>query len=162
MPAPKLSLVMLLAAAAAGSEPQARPPGPGEWGAPPVSVSREGGTWTIAGARNRVWLDEESLAIRIAAGRSPSGAALGASEWSLVPSGEGELGLTAAGDEFAVKLTDAAEVRFEPYHTGFKSGVKITLDAERRRERTVFADGTTVTVDWETEEIQVSPPLTDQ
>jgi hypothetical protein len=34
------------------------------------------------------------------------------------------------------------------------------LDAARTRERTTFADGTTVTVDWTTKEATVAPPLT--
>jgi hypothetical protein len=33
------------------------------------------------------------------------------------------------------------------------------LDPERRRERTTFADGTTVTVDWETRKVDIDPPL---
>jgi len=33
------------------------------------------------------------------------------------------------------------------------------LDPERRRERTTFADGTTVTVDWDTEKVVIDPPL---
>jgi hypothetical protein len=33
------------------------------------------------------------------------------------------------------------------------------LDAQRRRERTTFADGTTVTVDWETKSVTISPEV---
>ena len=33
------------------------------------------------------------------------------------------------------------------------------LDKERRRERTTFADGTTVTVDWSTRAIEIKPEL---
>jgi hypothetical protein len=33
------------------------------------------------------------------------------------------------------------------------------LDPERRRERTTFADGTTVTVDWETRHVNIQPEL---
>ena len=33
------------------------------------------------------------------------------------------------------------------------------LSADHRRERTTFADGTTVTVDWSTKTVEVSPPL---
>jgi hypothetical protein len=33
------------------------------------------------------------------------------------------------------------------------------LDAGRRRERTTFADGTTVTVDWDAGEVAIEPPL---
>jgi hypothetical protein len=33
------------------------------------------------------------------------------------------------------------------------------LDTNNKKERTTFADGTTVTVDWETKTVQVSPEL---
>jgi len=33
------------------------------------------------------------------------------------------------------------------------------LDADRRRERTTFADGTTVTVDWDTGKVEIEPEL---
>jgi Family of unknown function (DUF5696) len=33
------------------------------------------------------------------------------------------------------------------------------LDPERRRERTTFADGTTVTVDWRSRAVDINPPL---
>ncbi len=33
------------------------------------------------------------------------------------------------------------------------------LDEDRRRERTTFADGTTVTVDWDTEVVDIEPDV---
>jgi hypothetical protein len=33
------------------------------------------------------------------------------------------------------------------------------LDEDRRKERTTFADGTTVTVDWDAETAEISPSL---
>jgi hypothetical protein len=33
------------------------------------------------------------------------------------------------------------------------------LDPERKRERTTFADGTTVTADWDTSSLQINPDL---
>ena len=36
-----------------------------EWGAPAVTVSHDQGQWIIAGRKNRVILDEESLAITV-------------------------------------------------------------------------------------------------
>jgi hypothetical protein len=33
------------------------------------------------------------------------------------------------------------------------------LDKDRRRERTVFADGTTVTVDWNTKAVEIRPDV---
>ena len=33
------------------------------------------------------------------------------------------------------------------------------LNARRTRERTTFADGTTVTVDWETKAVEIQPEL---
>ena len=31
------------------------------------------------------------------------------------------------------------------------------LDSNYRRERTIFADGTTVTVDWDTNKVEIKP-----
>jgi hypothetical protein len=123
MPAPRLlASVLMLAAPASAQPPEPRALQPHEWGAPPVEVTREDGTWTIAGRRQRVTLDEESLAIRVEAGRA---------RWSLRPTGEPELRLAARGDEFATHLAAAGEARFDVYRTGFASGVKITLDGFR-------------------------------
>ncbi|HEY3836573.1 MAG TPA: hypothetical protein VGL72_08375 [Bryobacteraceae bacterium] len=33
------------------------------------------------------------------------------------------------------------------------------LDADRRRERTTFGDGTTVTVDWQANTVEIKPDL---
>jgi hypothetical protein len=33
------------------------------------------------------------------------------------------------------------------------------LDPERKKEHTTFADGTTVTVDWNTKAVDIQPPL---
>jgi hypothetical protein len=33
------------------------------------------------------------------------------------------------------------------------------LDKERRRERTTFPDGTTVTVDWQSQSVDIQPEL---
>ena len=33
------------------------------------------------------------------------------------------------------------------------------LDKDRHQERTTYADGTTVTVDWTTDSVTINPPL---
>ncbi len=33
------------------------------------------------------------------------------------------------------------------------------LDQDRHQERTTYADGTTVTVDWTTDAVTINPPL---
>ena len=92
---------------------------PAEWGAPPVTVSHANGKWTIAGTKNTATLDEKSLALTVHAGPAT---------WNMVPSSEKDMRVRAFDDEFSVRLADAHDIQIAEYRTGFKTGVKITLD----------------------------------
>lgn len=98
-----------------------------DWGAPPVSVTRSGDVWTIAGRHQSVTLDQRNLAISIRA----DGTA-----WDLLPAHRGGLELASAdaddpkpqnGTEAEVSLADARFKRIVPYDTGARAGVKIQL-----------------------------------
>ena len=93
-----------------------------EWGAPQVAVSHANGKWLIAGQKNKVSLDQKDLGITIQNGSAT---------WTMVPSGAKDMTLKAAGAEFPVRLADAEKIAIEPYDTGFKTGVKITLSGWR-------------------------------
>lgn len=95
---------------------------PHEWGAPAISVARSGDVWTIAGTRQQVTLDARTLSLAVNA----AGAV-----WKMPSSGAAELVVVQDGDEFGLRFRDAQEIRIERYETGFKSGVKITLDGFR-------------------------------
>jgi Family of unknown function (DUF5696) len=111
--------VLLLAASVAASE---EPLLPRQWGAPPVSVSRAGDVWTIAGEKQQVTLDAKTLSLSVnAAGAT----------WTMPSADAAELVVVQDGDELRVRLRDAREIRIERYEAGFKSGVKITLDGFR-------------------------------
>jgi hypothetical protein len=99
-------IVFLLAAACAGA----------------AQVSHSGSSWTIAGRAHRVELDAATLAVRITAGGTV---------WNLKPSAAQDMLVRSGGDEFRLRLADAGEVRVAPYDTGYKSGVKLTLDGFR-------------------------------
>ena len=113
-------ILLLGPAAFAGSADEG--PLPHEWGAPPVTVSRSDGAWTLSGRRHEVTLDAKTLAIAV---RTPAAA------WRMPPPSAPELRVDLDGDEFGLRLSDAAEMRIETYETGFTSGVKITLDGFR-------------------------------
>jgi hypothetical protein len=49
----------------------------------------------------------------------------------MVPSSAKDLLVRARGDEFNLRLADAGEIKIAPYDTGFKRGVKLTLDGFR-------------------------------
>jgi hypothetical protein len=102
----------------------AQTPPRAEWGAPPVSISHANGKWIIAGQKNKVLLDEKDLAVSIQNGSV---------SWAMVPSGPGDMIARArdGGAEFPVRLADAEKILIEPYDTGFKTGVKITLSGWR-------------------------------
>jgi hypothetical protein len=90
---------------------------------PPVAaVSHSGGTWTIAGKKNQVTLDEANLAIAVHAGPVT---------WKMLPSSDRDLTVNAGGETIRLRLADAKDIRIAPYHTGFASGLRITLDGFR-------------------------------
>ena len=94
-----------------------------EWGAPQVAVSHANGKWVITGQKNKVFLDEKDLGITIQNGSA---------NWTMVPSGAKDMTLKAPEDEFSVRLAAAEKIAIEPYDTGFKTGVKMTLSGWRR------------------------------
>ena len=89
-----------------------------EWGAPAVTVTHEGGKWMIAGKKNRVTLDDSTLALRVQAG---------AAEWTMNQSSTKDMLVKAKDEEFYLRLADAKKISIVPYDTGFKTGVKISL-----------------------------------
>jgi Family of unknown function (DUF5696) len=94
-----------------------------ECGAPAVTVTRAGRAWVIAGRKNKVTLDESNLSIKVQAGDAV---------WEMVPSSPKDMLVRSGGEEFHVRLADARKISVEPYDTGFKTGVKITLGGWRR------------------------------
>ena len=106
---------VLLSLSSAGSAQQVPR---ADWGAPAVTVIHEGGQWIIAGKKNKVWLNESDLALRVIAG---------ATEWKMAPSSTGDMLVKGSGEEFYLRLADAKKISIVPYDTGFKTGVKISL-----------------------------------
>jgi hypothetical protein len=92
---------------------------PADWGAPAVSVSHADGKWIIAGKKNVVTLNDSDLAVSIKNGSA---------SWSMVPSGAKDMLVKTGGREFYVRLADAKKISIVPYNTGFKTGVKISLN----------------------------------
>jgi hypothetical protein len=91
-----------------------------EWGAPMVDVQRTESGWTIAGQKHRVLMDARRHTIEVHAGPAV---------WNMVaPEGANDLVVRASGgEEQAINLHDARKIDVEPYDTGFKTGIKITL-----------------------------------
>src|SRR4051794_12103389 len=89
-----------------------------EWGAPELSVSRDGDRWTIAGKKQTVTLNASDLALQVTSGPAT---------WAMVPSGPNDLLVKSRGEQLPLRLADAKHIAIEPYDTGFKTGVKITL-----------------------------------
>src|SRR5262249_6568299 len=75
--------------------------------------------WTIKGKKQTVTLNEKNLAIEVRAGSAT---------WNMVPSSASDM-LVKVGDQgFPLRLADADKIDIRPYDTGFKTGVKITLN----------------------------------
>lgn len=103
--------------------PMAAQPLPREqWGAPLVSVSHDGGKWTIAGKKQTITLNDSDLVLAIQAGPTA---------WKMVPSGARDMLVKSLGEEFPVALRDAGKIDIAPYDTGYKTGIKIALSQFR-------------------------------
>ncbi len=124
-----------LAAALLTLAPCAAQRSPEEWGAPPVRVSHASGKWTIAGRKQTAVLDEADLSIVVQAGKA---------SWRMVPSSAADARRRMALHQ-RVGLLEMVNHEF--------------LDAKRIRERTTFAEGTTVTVDWDAKSVAIDPEL---
>jgi hypothetical protein len=91
-------------------------------GAPLATVTHTGANWTIAGQKNRVTLNSNDLSLAVQAG---------AASWKMTRSLADDMLVKSRGQEFNLRLTDAARIHIESYDTGFKTGVKISLDQFR-------------------------------
>jgi hypothetical protein len=108
------SLCLALSAGLFGQEQASRE----ERGAPNIAVSHTGNIWVIAGQTNRATLNQSDFAITVQAGPAT---------WKLAPSAKDDMLVKSKGEEFYVRLADAGSIEIEPYDTGYKTGVKITL-----------------------------------
>jgi hypothetical protein len=93
-----------------------------QWGAPAVNVSQAHGTWTIAGKKTTVTLNETDLAMKVSAAEAV---------WQMVPSSTNDLQIRSNGADANLRLADAPRKVFTRYDTGFKTGVKIVLSGWR-------------------------------
>ena len=99
-----------------------------ERGAPAVTVSQAGGQWRIEGKKQSVTLDPASLALGIRAGTV---------SWRLAPSSRDDMLVKSQGRELELRLADASRIEVVPYDTGFKTGLKLTLDGFRHQGATL-------------------------
>lgn len=89
-----------------------------DWGSPKVRVLQEKARSIIVGSKNKVELQKSDLQMTVRT-RSRT--------WSMIPSFSGDLVVEQSGKRFPLRLADATKKDFTPYHTGFKSGLKISL-----------------------------------
>ncbi|MBN2317279.1 MAG: hypothetical protein JXM79_25365 [Sedimentisphaerales bacterium] len=89
-----------------------------DWGSPRVQVLQEKAQWIIEGSRNKVEVKNSDLQMTIHT-RDRT--------WSMIPSFSGDLIVEKSGKRFPLRLADATKKNMTPYHTGFKSGLKISL-----------------------------------
>ncbi|HZP59997.1 MAG TPA: DUF5696 domain-containing protein [Opitutaceae bacterium] len=118
-----IALFLLSGLLAAAADPAAPAISRQERGMPDVTVTSSGDTWTIAGRHQTVTLDAKTLALHVQAGPTA---------WDMVASTPTDMQIKAGAQEFFVRLADAGKIAVEPYDTGFKTGVKLTLSGWRR------------------------------
>src|SRR4051812_31208267 len=104
-----MSFKILLLALVGSSAAFAQNPTRAERGAPLVDVRLENGAVTLTGRKQVVTLRTADLALTIKAGPAT---------WTMLPSAEGDLRLKTNGEEFAVRLASAQEVKFLPFDSG--------------------------------------------
>lgn len=93
-----------------------------DWGAMPVTVSHANGTWTIAGQKQRVTLDERTLAMSVQAGPV---------SWAMAASEPDDMLVRSKGEDFPLALASAGKITISPYDLAYKTGVKIKLERFR-------------------------------
>ncbi len=108
-------LMMLSASLAFGAETTQD-----DYGAPAVKVEQREGQWVLQGRRTHVEVSPSDLKMVLSAGGHT---------WSTVASSSGDLVVEADGKTCTLRLADAQTHEIEPYQTGFKTGVKITLQS---------------------------------
>src|SRR5262249_2640911 len=101
-----------------------------QWGAPVVVVTHDAGAgkWAIIGKKQTVTLNEKDLAIEVAAG---------ANRWKMVASGSQGLTVKSGDVETHLALASAGKISIVPYDTGFKTGVKISLNDWKTKQGVV-------------------------
>src|SRR5690349_8792761 len=77
-----------------------------EWGAVPVTVTRDGANWILAGKKNTVTLDASDHTIHIDSGQS---------HWKTLPPTKQDLVVKREGATFNLDLGDARKIDAEPY-----------------------------------------------
>jgi len=124
-------IIALLVLLAVGSSLRAQQqPSREDWGAVPVTVSRDGADWIITGKKNVVTLDASDHTIRIDAGQA---------HWKTLPPTGRELVVKRGGQTFTLDLRDARKIAVDPYDTGYGNGVKLTLsDWEKAPDLKLF------------------------
>jgi len=115
-----LLLGAFLSSAASGAEPLSR----AEWGAPEVEVTHAGGKWTMTGKKQKVTLDEATLAISVEAGPV---------KWAMAGSESDDLLVKSKGEESELRLSEAGKTEIVKYDTGYQTGVKIRLSQFRKK-----------------------------
>ena len=85
-------------------------------------TTHTGNQWTLQGHHTEVHFDQADFALSVQAGPVM---------WQMLPSSTQDLTVSAGGDQFQLKLTEAGNIQVTPYETGFKSGIKMVLDRFR-------------------------------
>lgn len=115
----KLSFLIAFCTLVAGSSVPAAVQSSEDWGAPKIEVAKEQERWIVKGLRNRIELEPADLQMKVySQGQT----------WSMIPSSQGDLVVENDGARLSLRLADAGKKQISPYHTGFKSGLKIDLN----------------------------------
>ncbi len=94
-------------------------PNQSDYGAPHIGVTETEGTWTIHGQTNRVDLRTSDLRLTFHAAGV---------QWSMTGSTASDLVVETGGRSHSLCLAKATTKTIAPYETGFKTGVKVSLN----------------------------------
>ena len=89
-----------------------------------MEVTHAGGKWTMTGKKQKVSLDERTLAISVQAGPVT---------WTMAGSQPDDLLVKSKAGEFELRLADAGKTEIVKYDTGYQTGVKIRLSQFRSK-----------------------------
>ncbi|MFC1635254.1 DUF5696 domain-containing protein [Planctomycetota bacterium] len=123
-----VQLLILILALWANSNTHAVTVSQDDWAAPHVKILQEKTRWIVEGSQNRIELQISDLQMTVHAKNRT---------WLMIPSFSGDLIVDISDQRLSLRLADAAKKQIDPYYTGFKSGLKITLAGFTHKDKEI-------------------------
>ncbi len=99
-----------------------------DWAGAKIKIQQDANQWILQGQRLTVSFRTTDFAIQVKDRQV---------QWSLEGSTAGDLAVGRLKEAISLRLADAKKIEITPYHTGFKSGIKIQLGEYLHKDQPV-------------------------